>query len=148
MVNQNYNLILARDWLSQPNLNTNRTVYALCLRLDNWIEQLTCHAGVCSSSHHMHLLLLRICASKLLIFYIIKSGEKLLNADWLRQKASFLKSVDVDWVFLLLAATGYWLHFNWMKPRDDGNCTFRIKCSSNLLVSYICFDISSGIERA
>ena len=46
MVNQNYNLILARDWLSQPNLNTNRTVYALCLRLDNWIEQLTCHAGV------------------------------------------------------------------------------------------------------
>ena len=44
----------------------------------------------------MHLLLLRICAGKLLIFYIIKSGEKLLNADWLRQKASFLKSVDVD----------------------------------------------------
>ena len=96
----------------------------------------------------MHLLLLRICAGKLLIFYIIKSGEKLLNADWLRQKASFLKSVDVDWVFLLLAATGYWLQFNWMKPCDVGNCTFRIKCSLNLLVSYICFDISSSIERA
>ena len=35
-----------------------------------------------------------------------------------------------------------------MKPCDVGNCTFRIKCSLNLLVSYICFDISSSIERA
>ena len=28
------------------------------------------------------------------------------------------------------------------------NCILRIKCSLNLLVSYICFDICGGIEKA
>ena len=28
------------------------------------------------------------------------------------------------------------------------NCILRIKCSLNLLVSYVCFDICGGIERA
>ena len=124
----------------QPNLNTNRTVYVLCLRLDNWIEQLTCHADVSKQFSSY--------ARSVDFFCIIKSGAKLLNTDWIRQNAFFLKSLDADWVFLLLVATSYWLQFNWMKPCDVGNCTFRIKCSLNLLVSYICFDISSSIERA
>ena len=35
-----------------------------------------------------------------------------------------------------------------MKPCNVVNCILRIKCSLNLLVSYVCFDICGGIERA
>ena len=33
-----------------------------------------------------------------------------------------------------------------MKPCDFVSCTLKIKCSLNLLVSYVCFDICDGIE--
>ena len=35
-----------------------------------------------------------------------------------------------------------------MKPCNVVNCILKIKCSLNLLVSYVCFDICGGIERA
>ena len=35
-----------------------------------------------------------------------------------------------------------------MKPCNVVNCILRIKCTLNLLVSYVCFDFCGGIERA
>ena len=35
-----------------------------------------------------------------------------------------------------------------MKLCNVVNCILRIKCSLNLLVSYVCFDICGGVERA
>ena len=53
------------------------------------------------------------------------------------------------WLNLLLfAVTIYWLQYNWMKPCNVVHCILKIKCSLNLSVSYICFDICGCMKRA
>ena len=65
---------------------------------------------------------------------------------WLRFRC--IVQINTFWTFLLFAATIDRLQFNWIKPCNVVNCTLRIKCSLDLLVSYVCFDICGGIEKA
>ena len=81
-----------------------------------------------------------------LLTFII-CGAKLLNADWLRQMAFFLNHEGtfgnqqgmITWCWLVISCLATKCYYRWI---------LRIKFSLHLLVSYACFDICGGIDRA